>query len=160
MIVSRNGFQAGAYAAAQQTNIKLIDWFQFQEIFEERWKIGRYDSVSAWFDELFLFYDYPSAPIGNAIQRGGKEALEEFEQIQRRYTKIAGANSWGQIGQRNFPPDLPLTVDEIDPDGSTRSVRFIDYASLFDWYETQARQGLAEFRNFLDRYMTGPTEYS
>ncbi|MDT2006672.1 restriction endonuclease [Rhodococcus opacus] len=32
LIVSRNGFQSGAYEAAQQTNIKLVNWFEFQQL--------------------------------------------------------------------------------------------------------------------------------
>jgi hypothetical protein len=36
-IVSRAGFQSGAYQAAEHTNVKLLTWHEFQEIFEQQW---------------------------------------------------------------------------------------------------------------------------
>lgn len=36
-IVSKAGFQAGAYKAAEHTNVKLLTWHEFQEIFEQQW---------------------------------------------------------------------------------------------------------------------------
>jgi hypothetical protein len=36
-IVSKAGFQTGAYEAAENTNIKLVTWEEFQEEFVEQW---------------------------------------------------------------------------------------------------------------------------
>lgn len=36
-IVSKEGFQSGAYEAAQSTNIRLLSWNEFQDVFEEQW---------------------------------------------------------------------------------------------------------------------------
>jgi hypothetical protein len=36
-IISRAGFQAGAYEAAANTNIRLLSWAEFQEVFEDQW---------------------------------------------------------------------------------------------------------------------------
>jgi restriction system protein len=36
-IVSANGFQPGAVAAAEQTNVRLVTWNEFQGIFEAAW---------------------------------------------------------------------------------------------------------------------------
>jgi restriction endonuclease Mrr len=35
IFISKLGFQKGAYEAAEKTNIRLVDWFQFQELFKE-----------------------------------------------------------------------------------------------------------------------------
>ena len=37
-IISRKGFQKGAYEAAKLTNIKLLTWNEFQDLFEEQWR--------------------------------------------------------------------------------------------------------------------------
>jgi hypothetical protein len=37
MVISTKGFQSGAVEAANQTNVDLLDWEQFQAIFTERW---------------------------------------------------------------------------------------------------------------------------
>ena len=36
-IISRVGFQAGAYEAAANTNVKLLSWEEFQEVFVDQW---------------------------------------------------------------------------------------------------------------------------
>ena len=36
-IISRAGFQAGAYEAAANTNVKLLSWEEFQEVFVDQW---------------------------------------------------------------------------------------------------------------------------
>lgn len=36
-IISSDGFQSGAYEAAQHSNVDLVDWVEFQKIFVERW---------------------------------------------------------------------------------------------------------------------------
>ncbi len=36
-IVSASGFQKGAYETAAYSNIRLTTWFEFQQLFEERW---------------------------------------------------------------------------------------------------------------------------
>lgn len=37
LIISRNGFQSGSYEAVKNTNIKLLSWNEFLEMFELRW---------------------------------------------------------------------------------------------------------------------------
>ncbi|MBO6549321.1 MAG: restriction endonuclease [Rhizobiales bacterium] len=36
-IISKAGFQSGAYEAAENTNIKLMTWWEFMEAFEDQW---------------------------------------------------------------------------------------------------------------------------
>ena len=37
LIISKLGFQRGAYDAARHTNLKLLNWQEFQELFSKRW---------------------------------------------------------------------------------------------------------------------------
>lgn len=37
LVISSAGFQTGAQSAAQNSNILLLDWQGFQQLFEERW---------------------------------------------------------------------------------------------------------------------------
>lgn len=37
-IISRKGFQTGAVKAAEFTNIKLVTWYDFQLLFEDKWR--------------------------------------------------------------------------------------------------------------------------
>lgn len=36
-IISSKRFQSGAYEAARKSNVKLLTWIEFQELFVERW---------------------------------------------------------------------------------------------------------------------------
>jgi hypothetical protein len=37
MLLGSRGFQSGAFAAATSSNVRLIDWKEFEEIYEDRW---------------------------------------------------------------------------------------------------------------------------
>jgi hypothetical protein len=37
LLISKQGFQVGSVDAAKHTNIELLDWQQFQKLFEDRW---------------------------------------------------------------------------------------------------------------------------
>ena len=151
-IVSRSGFQSGAFAAAQNSNIRLVTWGEFQGVFLERWKEGRYEQLSPSFEELFEFFDYFCDPIGNAItgrKEGREERLAEFNDLIQRYSLQAGANPWNRMfAKPRFPPLLPLRASD--------TVTLSDYFTLFDWFEKQTLAGIAEFNGFVERYRTGP----
>ena len=130
-IISRAGFQSGAFEAARNSNIRLVDWQQFQQDFLERWKEGRYEGLRPVFERLFDFYDYVSAPIGNAIS-GKKDPLDEFNQLIRRFSAHAHANPRDARIRREFPPILPYVAEEMDANGRVTTRTFDDYSSLFD----------------------------
>ncbi|MDM0055234.1 restriction endonuclease [Variovorax fucosicus] len=156
IIISRSGFQSGAYEAAEKSNVRLVDWFEFQAIFLERWKEGRYGELRQLFEDLFEYYDYFAAPIGNSIG-GRKDRLDEWNEILSRYQDQCAANPWGRtIGPTRFPQPLPHRVVEVARSGLTQEFIFEDCASLFDWNERRATEGLAEMRDFVARYRTGP----
>lgn len=154
-LISRNGFQSGAYEAAQNSNIRLVNWFEFQEIFIDRWKEGRYAMLKQEFEDIFEFYDYFSAPIDNAIS-GNSERMNEYNSLLKRFYPQADANPWNRmIEPKRFPPLLPHQAAEISAVGTTTELVFTDYATLFDWHEQRTQLGLKEFAHFVQRYRTG-----
>ncbi len=81
-MISRSGFQKGAYEAAEKSNVHLVDWYEFQALFLERWKEGRYAGLRPLFEEHFDFYDFLSKPILNAIS--GDESAREYNLLRER----------------------------------------------------------------------------
>jgi hypothetical protein len=155
-IISRNGFQSGSYEAAQNSNIHLVNWFEFQELFIERWIEGRYSILKQAFEDLSEFYDYLSAPIGNAIS-GSEERMNEYNTLLKRFAPQADLNPWVQmVSRKEYPPEFPHRVMEIDADGTETELEFTDCATLFDWHESRTQLGLKEFAQFVQRYRTGP----
>jgi len=155
-LISSNGFQSGAYEAAQNSNIRLVNWFEFQEVFIDRWKEGRYANLKQMLEDLFNYYDYLSAPIGNAVG-GNPERLNEYVALLKRFSSQADANPWTRMMESSrFPPKLPYTAIEMDADGAETELVFSEYAALYDWYEQRTQLGLNEFTKFVQRYRTGP----
>jgi Restriction endonuclease len=155
-LISRNGFQSGAYEAAQNSNIRLVNWFEFQEEFIERWKEGRYAILRQIFEELFEYYDFLSAPIGNAVS-GNTKRMNEYSALLRRFSHQADANPWNRMVEpKRFPPALPHKAVEIDADGNETELVFSEYAALYDWHEQRTLLGISEFAKFVQRYRTGP----
>lgn len=155
-IISKNGFQSGAYEAAQNSNVRLVNWFEFQGVFVDRWKEGRYANLRPMFEELFEYYDYLSAPIGNAIS-GHPERMNEYGAFLKRFSSQADANPWNRMLEpKRFPPALPHKAVEIDADGTECELFFSEYAALYDWHEQRTLLGLSEFAKFVQRYRTGP----
>ncbi|AEG15864.1 restriction endonuclease [Desulfofundulus kuznetsovii DSM 6115] len=74
LIISSAGFQAGAYAAARNTNILLLDWQGFQELFVERWYrhylIPRIDREA----EPLISY---TEPINSSVFRRAESLTDE-----------------------------------------------------------------------------------
>ena len=155
-LIASNRFQSGAFEAAENSNIRLVGWYEFQEISVKRWIEQRYLISKPIFESLFEYYTYFSAPIGNSIN-GNPDRLKEFNFLLRRFQAQADANPWGRdFNPNRFPPRLPHIAIEIDSEGNEKNQLFADYATLFEWYEKQAEIGIGEFNKFVDRYNTEP----
>jgi hypothetical protein len=58
-IVCRIGFQAGARAAVEKTNIDLVTFQELQAIFFDRWRISMAKRFRPFADRLFPYWDFP-----------------------------------------------------------------------------------------------------
>ena len=61
-IISRKGFQKGAFEAATNTNIDLVTFKQLQEIFADRWRLSMGERLMPFADRLFPYWD-PSGGV-------------------------------------------------------------------------------------------------
>jgi restriction system protein len=55
LIISKRGFQSGAYDAVKNTNIKLVNWYEFQDIFEDKWFPAITDRLYNDFERLVTY---------------------------------------------------------------------------------------------------------
>lgn len=90
LIVSSRKFQKGAYEAASNSNVKLVTWSQFQELFVERW-IHSY-MVPRIKEESDALVEY-TEPVNSRIFRKADallpEAREQFIALREKYMFIA-----------------------------------------------------------------------
>ena len=89
-IISKVGFQAGAFAAVQNTNVELLTFDQLQAVFFDRWRIAMGQKYRPEADVLFPYWDYPgrmpqfaehvsgSLRLYRKEQRAGTSALSDL----------------------------------------------------------------------------------
>ena len=52
-IISKAGFQSGAYESAANTNIDLLTFAELQEVFDDRWRIAMGEKLAPYTDIFF-----------------------------------------------------------------------------------------------------------
>jgi restriction system protein len=114
LIVASSGFQAGAIEAAAYSNVRLINWSEFQQMFVEHW-YRRYMAprLRETADPLVEYTEPINSRIFRKARTLSEKRREEFEALRAKYlelglvfipmyTKIPGRPDGPAI------PDLPL----------------------------------------------------
>jgi hypothetical protein len=91
LFISARGFQSGAYEVVRNTNVHLLSWAQFQELFLERWcKRHWVPTFRNEADPLLRYVDPPSG--SDAAGRAARgEPLEPAEAVG-----LLALNMWGE----------------------------------------------------------------
>lgn len=90
LLISSKAFQSGAYAAAKNSNVKLLTWGEFQELFVERW-INTY-MLPRIYREADPLIEY-TEPINSRIFRKAdaldEERQQKFIELRKQYQFLA-----------------------------------------------------------------------
>jgi hypothetical protein len=85
-VISSAGFQSGAYEAAEHSNVDLVTWQEFQQLFVERW--FQKFMASALLKEGDALHEY-TEPINSRIARKAHalslDRQELFRRLRERY---------------------------------------------------------------------------
>lgn len=119
LLVSSAGFQDGAVEAAQYSNVTLLNWGEFQEMFAERWY--RTYMAPLLSDEAGPLIEY-TEPINGRISRRASELTEgkqvRFRELRERYASlgIGLMPLFIKIPGTSGPtiPQLPLRANATD----------------------------------------------
>jgi len=156
-IISSRRFQKGAYEAATNTNIRLLNWIQFQELFMDRW-IKAY-MLPRLFQESDALVEY-TEPINSRIFRKA-DALtpaqqERFKQLRSQYQVLAylALHLSIQIYHHSMKVEIPqlpikdgMRIDYRSIEGGLPP-ELCEASTLRDFLETFSKylqQGTAEF---------------
>lgn len=89
LIISNLGFQRGAYGAAEHTNLKLLNWIEYQSLFVERWY--REYMLKVLNKEAGPLCEY-TEPINSRIFRKADalphENQKRFRALRRKYIML------------------------------------------------------------------------
>lgn len=157
-IVSLEGFQSGAIAASELTNLQLVTWQEFQSLFEESWyeeffthEIDRKLDRLMTYTEPFLppwFEKMSDSDKGAYI--GLKERYDLFGAI------MLSLGPYARVLHKEPIPTLPLRARlKPDPILATIPDCILDETAYREFLEASILYGdaaLAEFHVLRDRY--------
>lgn len=142
LIVSSNGFQAGAFEAIKNTNIKLLNWLEFQILFEERWYKTCFSPRI--YKEAVPLIDY-TEPINSRIFEKAEmlnpTAKAKFRKLREKYQYIAYLGLVAGSPSISQYIELPLTDRPLSPD----ILGVVSYREFMELLLVRIREGLSEF---------------
>jgi hypothetical protein len=157
-VVSRSGFQSGAFAAAESTNIELVTWEEFQERFEKTWlREYFFPTITESLDPL-LTYAEPFTP--KWFLRLSAADQSQYRELHRQYLPfavliMAKFSTYSRmINDEEPPPVLPIAtwtpeVPEAEIPAAILQAR--GYRELLDASLSFGLDGIVAFRELRDR---------
>lgn len=157
-IISMEGFQSGALSASDLTNLKLVTWQEFQDIFEESWFEGFFtNQIDERLDGL-MTYAEPFAPAW--FGKMSDEDKSTFRSLKKKYDLFGmvmqSLGPYSRLFGEEPIPKLPLRARlETDPRSNTIPDHILDETGYRELLESSLAYGetaLAEFRVLRDNY--------
>jgi Restriction endonuclease len=150
-IISRVGFQSGAIEAAKATNIELVTFAQFQDIYFDKWINRRIRAIE---DELGNFNTYYE-PLGKPgySQLTTEEERAAYDAVWHKYLfagmlMIPFSPYMRMVSDQPFP-QLPFDVSKLEKQGIVvpNDIKAATaYREFFELLTKYARAGLQELR--------------
>lgn len=159
-IISMEGFQSGAVAASELTNLKLLTWEEFQNLFEE-----------SWFEEFFtkrihekldglMTYAEPFLPAW--FEKMTDEDKSRYFSLKEQHdlfgVVMQSLGPYSRLLRKEPIPSLPLR-DRLKPDPILNTIpnHILDetaYRELLVASVAYGESALAEFNALRDKYAT------
>ena len=132
-LISSGGFQSGAREAADFSNVALVTWLQFQDLFVTRW--FQTFMAPTLIQEGGALHEY-TEPINSRIERRASGLSPEQQQHFRRLQETYAAPSfilltlWYRPFSRGKPPALPLRGSVNGDVAETLPSQILDVTAL------------------------------
>lgn len=158
LIISKKGFQRGARAAAQHSNIRLITFEGFEELFLDRWLIRMAAATYAAAQRLISLTDYISMPP-KQWDTWPQATRDKFIRLNRIYdvtsNEIMSAHFMpDHLRQLTFPLQMPIIKSlrwdrnhaAAFPGPDVKMQRLANYGEYFEYLRSHIKDGLREFK--------------
>lgn len=147
-IISKSGFQKGAYEAAKNSNVLLLSWNQFQELLFDKWKISMVEKLSKMNEPFVVFMDHFSGPPRD------KDDNAEFTQLLIKYQEFSKVTSYSYM-YLNKDKVISFPREIVDPRGNKNDLNKIIVTNYRDYFDilfeanSAGIQAFTSFRQFL-----------
>jgi hypothetical protein len=149
-IISSSGFQSGAFEAAKDTNVQLVDWEEFQNIFYQRWFDAMKRKVGIWVDPICEYFD----PFGKIMRGldGTSERVLKSEKLHNRYEVFMKASPFlnnNPMNPKFTMIQFPMTVNDPGGDLEAPAQIVLEHPrQFFDLIVKYRDTALQDFVNF------------
>jgi hypothetical protein len=134
-IISKNGFQSGAYKVVENSNIFIMDWTEFLRTFEDRWLFSMISKVHEYGKPLRDYCNPMSSFFVDRLMQLKNEEREQFEKLVEKYLSISTYTfkDWyleigtGKFVKSEFIDAISSSIDKIFSSSSINS--YNDYFS-------------------------------
>jgi hypothetical protein len=142
-IVSKVGFQTGAFQAAQKTNIRLVTLSELESEYWSRWVATMYTKYIPFADQLFPYWD----PTGGRMPQPLSSKFS-WEMVQLVYSAYKPICSISRLGvPRHFNNNFPMTVPVLNDNLEIVSMLTLQNArAFFDFIEANNANALRQFK--------------
>jgi hypothetical protein len=150
-IISRVGFQTGAYEAAEATNISLVTFEEFQERYFEKWYKARLWEIERNIGNFNVYFEPLGRPGYHLLETDQERAA--YETVWNKYAHVGlllmHFSPWSGIAKALNPPKLPISVERMEEAGYMVPdviKSMTGYRELLEMLEATAAEGLVELR--------------
>lgn len=142
-VISKAGFQGGAIEAAKNSNVVLLGWTRFQEIFCTRWVRSMTQKLYRYADIIFDYMDV----LDDRMQdiEWTTESRSKHWNLMNRSALYIHANQWSVA--RDYSHTFPMTVNSPrNEDDEIVTLR--SYREYFDLAFSAAVPLISDWRDF------------
>ena len=142
-IISKNGFQSGAYEAVSNTNIFLVSWEQFQEMLFDSWRKNMFKEIEKFGKNFSEYLDYFSGPPRDA------DDSEKLSLLCEKYHVYLFVSPYSNTMNSSKLIKFPLHC--IDPRGDISKkdrIAITNYRDFFDILNEAKETGIKAFVDF------------
>ncbi len=151
-IVSKAGFQSGAYDAVENTNVMLLTFTELQKLFVDRWLASIAKRHMPLADALFPYWD-PSGGKRPPLSWGPpeQEAMHRLADAYRPFIALGPT-----LSHTGYRMPLPMTVSILDERLDVCGTQTIaTFRQFYDFIETNAQTALHRYRKLFNEAQPG-----
>jgi hypothetical protein len=141
-VISRAGFQTGAYESIRNTNVDLVTFPQLQALFFDRWRIAMGNRFMPYADRLFPYWDYP----GKMPKiKWGSDHVERQRILVEAYLPLVHLGPG--LKERGFAWNLPMILPALDEEGKVSgTITLASYRQVYDFIDRNKEIALRHFQ--------------
>lgn len=149
-IISRKGFQKGAYEAAKLTNIKLLTWNEFQDLFEDQWREKHFDEYIEQHWSKIIDYSDPFfwPKWANELSDNKKNELRSILYKMDKWALLLLKLKIKRFFIKEEQIKLPLKQYDFSNNFPTDLINIFGYKEIIDKLHIYCDSLLIEYENF------------